>query len=76
MLKKIISLQFLHMAKFSAGIQRIAIAQNMYGIDDKTISSMRPVKLSVGVCADFLYGLGLNGYLKPWNSSSILYCSD
>lgn len=71
--EKIISLQFLHMAKFSAGIAKgLAIAQNMYGIDDKTISSMRPAKLSVEY-GGFLYGLGLNGYLKSWNSSSIYY---
>lgn len=71
--EKLISLQFSHMAKFSAGIARgLSLEKGMHAINSLSISKYRPAKLTPEY-GGFMYGLGLNGYLNSWDSTSIYY---
>lgn len=71
--EKLISLQFSHMAKFSAGIAKgLSLEKGIHAINSLSISKYRPLKLTPEY-GGFMYGLGLNGYLDSWDATSIYY---
>lgn len=71
--EKLISLQFSHMAKFSAGIAKgLSLNKGIHEINSLSISKARPDKLTPEY-GGLMYGMGLNGYLDSWDTTSIYY---